>query len=71
MKTSGEKNMCKKEYCQLRTFYLHVTCHNMFQKPTDCRWKQNLAEKNGLTLSQMTNFRLFQTEKVSRRQFQI
>ena len=28
-------------------------------------------QTEGLTLSQMTNFRLFQTEKVCRRQFQI
>ena len=36
-------------------------------------WSVNVHQDagNGLTLSQMTNFRLFQTERVCRQQFQI
>ena len=34
-------------------------------------WSQNGVLGNGLTLSQVTNFRPFQTERVHRRQLQI
>ena len=59
----------KREKAVYSYFFLFLTLFSKEVLP-QCRSKWGLCDK-GLTHYQTTNFRLYQTERVSRRQFQI
>ena len=75
-KKGVENTVGKGEIAHYEHFLLFTQCfqkdlYSRLVRTRACLGKGQVSEKGGLTHYQTTNFRLFQIERVCRRQFQI